>query len=327
MKKITDGIYTFTLKLPFPATPELSLYYLDDDVPALIDTGLGDNDSMARIASELGEIHRAAHDLRLIINTHEHIEHFGGNRKVKEASGAIAAASEAAAPYIEHFQEFILKLRERYVESNSFDMLRPILDFNLSIDESVIEKKVRDGDSINLGSRSLRVIETPGHAHGHICLYDAGKKILFTGDHIISTGSTFVGYGWRELAQRNIVDIFMPGGDTPDNLTLYLDSLKKLQSLDIGLILPAHGIPITDPGSKIEEEIRRKLDREKKFLEVLDRRKELALDDLIREAYEMEEVSFLLRGAALGYLERLYAGGKIEAMVRGEVLYLKIRKN
>lgn len=55
MKRVLDNIYVFTLNLPFPATPELSVYYLDEGEPAVIDTGLGDQRSMRIFSSELRE--------------------------------------------------------------------------------------------------------------------------------------------------------------------------------------------------------------------------------------------------------------------------------
>ncbi len=327
MKKIADGIYAITVKLPFPATPELSVYFLDGATPALVDTGLGDDASIETMDSALAGVGRGLKGVSVIVNTHEHIEHFGGNRRIKDISAATAVAAESAAPYIEHFHDFIAGLREKQERSpsKSLDVLKPFINFNLTIDESGIERKVCEGDVIDLGAARLEVIETPGHAQGHICLYDAGRKYLYTGDHVISTGSTFVGYGWRELAQRSITGIFEERRPGTDNISLYLDSLRKLQSLDVELMLPAHGVPITDPGRKLEEEIRRKHARERRFLESLERRGELSLDEIVKDAYEVEDTNLLLLGASLGYLERLSNGGLIEARAGADTLHFRLR--
>lgn len=331
MKKIFENIYVFTIDLPFPATPELSVYYLEGEEPALIDTGLGDPRSMNVISSELNEIGRSLGDVSVIINTHEHIEHFGGNQKIKNASDAYTIASSRAAPIIENYHQHILNIKKNLLvsdfEPKIKDLINSYMDFNLLIDESKVEKRVRDGEVIKLGNFNLRVIECLGHALGHICLYDEDRKILYTGDHVIATGTTFVGYGWRDLATKKIVEILDIRDDKRDNISLYLESLERLQSLDLKLILSAHGPPITDPYKKLREDIERKLNRERVFLEVLEKRKEIVLEDLIVEAYEVDESNYLLQGAALGYLERLVKLGKITANQKGNKLYFKIKSS
>ncbi|MHA1209303.1 MAG: MBL fold metallo-hydrolase [Candidatus Freyarchaeota archaeon] len=328
MKRVLGNIYVFTLSLPFPATPELSVYYLDEGEPAVIDTGLGDQRSMRIFSSELREIGRDLRDVEVIINSHEHVEHFGGNRKIKEASGACVVASHKAAPAIENYHQHILSLKKNLshldFEPEMKQMINRYLDFNLLIDESKVEKRVRDGDTISLDGFGLRVVETPGHARGHICLYDEDRKILFSGDHVIGTGTTFVGYGWRELLTMSMTTILDSEADEPDNISLYIESLEKLQSLDLELILPAHGPPITEPHKKLREDTQRKLSREQAFLRVLEKRREMTLEDLTVEAYDADRTNYLLQGAALGYLKRLIKQGKVAASLKGNKLYVRI---
>jgi glyoxylase-like metal-dependent hydrolase (beta-lactamase superfamily II) len=317
----------FALDLPFPATPTLSVYFLGGGEPAIIDTGLGDPKSMSVISQELNEISRGLGDVSVIINTHEHVEHFGGNQKIKNASEAYVIASSKAAPTIESYHQYILSIKDN-LQNSEFDsqireMINSYMDFNLLIDESKVEKIVEEGDVIDLGDFNLRVIETPGHAYGHICLYDEDRKVLFSGDHVIGTGTTFVGYGWRELATRKIFEILDSSNDEPDNMSLYLESLEKLQSLDLKLILSAHGPPITEPYKKLREDIERKVSREQNFLEVLKKRKEITIEDLTAEAYNADKGNYFLQGAALGYIERLVKLGKITIDLKGNKIILK----
>jgi glyoxylase-like metal-dependent hydrolase (beta-lactamase superfamily II) len=87
-----------------------------------------------------------------------------------------------------------------------------------------------DGESIAIGAVEWRVYETNGHAEGHQCLFDAGRRILISGDQVLPTISSNVSYSPR-------------GGD--DNpLKSYLDSLVRLSELDRRtLVLPSHGRP------------------------------------------------------------------------------------
>ncbi len=83
---------------------------------------------------------------------------------------------------------------------------------------------VKEGDMIQIGDYSFRCIETPGHSPGHMCLYEANKKILVAGDHIlfdITPNITF----WLEME---------------NSLKEYLASLEKVYTLDVNLMLPGH---------------------------------------------------------------------------------------
>ncbi len=331
MKRILDDIYMFTLDLPFPVTPELSVYYLEGEEPTLIDTGLGDLRSMNVISSELNERGRSLSDISVIINTHEHVEHFGGDQKIKNASGAYVIASSKAAPIIEHYHQHILDIKNSLLDSE-FEpefkkMISRYMDFNLLIDECKVEQEVVEKDIINLGTFSLHVIESPGHAYGHICLYDEDRKILFSGDHVIGTGTTFVGYGWRELTTTKIAQILDVSKNEPDNMSLYLKSLEQLQNLDLKFILPAHGPPITEPYKKLREDIERKKNRERIFLEILEKSNGITLEDLTAESYNVDKSNFMLQGATLGYMERLIKLGKITAKLKGNKLYFKMKSS
>ncbi|MEM2984093.1 MAG: MBL fold metallo-hydrolase [Candidatus Jordarchaeaceae archaeon] len=328
MKEIFKDIYVFTLKLPFPATPELNVYFLEGEEPAIIDTGLGDPWSMNVIASELGEIGRSLKDVSIIINTHEHVEHFGGNQKIKNASEAIAIASHKAAAIIENYHQHILSIKNnlRYseFEPKIREMIDRYMDFNLLIDESKIERRVEENETIRLENFNLRVIESPGHANGHICLYDEDRKILFSGDHVIGTGTTFVGYGWRELGTLKISEILGADNKTPDNISIYLESLERLQKLDLKVILPAHGPLINEPYKKLKEDIERKLKREQIFLDILEKRKCVTLEDLTAESYNVDKSNYMLQGATLGYMQRLIRQGKVTAQIKDNKVLFEI---
>jgi glyoxylase-like metal-dependent hydrolase (beta-lactamase superfamily II) len=95
----------------------------------------------------------------------------------------------------------------------------------------------------------FEVIATPGHAADHVCfLLD---RVCFTGDLILGQGSSIV----------------PPDGGS---LSAYMDSLRKLQALDLDLLCPGHGPEVTDPRAKIAEYIEHREMRERKLVEALD---------------------------------------------------------
>ncbi len=93
-------------------------------------------------------------------------------------------------------------------------------------------------------------IYTPGHASDHLCYYLPEEKALFTGDVVLG-GSTTV----------------IPSDD--GDLLDYMASLRRLQSLELRRIYPAHGPVIDDPQARIAEYIEHRHQRERQILDVL----------------------------------------------------------
>jgi glyoxylase-like metal-dependent hydrolase (beta-lactamase superfamily II) len=135
------------------------------------------------------------------------------------------------------------------------------------------------------------VVPTPGHAENHVCFVLG--RICFTGDLILGEGSTFV----------------PPDGGS---LRAYLDSLHRIQGLDLELLCPGHGPYVTDPAAKISEYIDHRLDRERKLVAALDagersraRLLDAAWDDVPQE---LRPAAALVMQA---HLEKLDAEGRL----------------
>jgi ribonuclease/clavin/mitogillin len=109
---------------------------------------------------------------------------------------------------------------------------------------------LRDGEVVQGQEATLVPVHTPGHASDHLCYYLVEEKALFTGDVVLG-GSTTV----------------IPSGD--GDLLDYMSSLRRLQSLEIRRIYPAHGPVIEDGPGRIAEYIEHRLLRERQILEVL----------------------------------------------------------
>ena len=115
----------------------------------------------------------------------------------------------------------------------------------------IADGEVADGATFPAGNDTLRALHTPGHRFDHLCFFLEGQRTLFAGDLVAGVGT---------------VVIIPPEGD----MQHYLDTLRRLQSLDIAEIVPAHGPIITDPQAKIAEYIAHRLDREQQVLQALE---------------------------------------------------------
>jgi ribonuclease/clavin/mitogillin len=113
-----------------------------------------------------------------------------------------------------------------------------------------VARRLVDGDEIVLDGavpQRWRVLETPGHAWGHLCLWEASERTLVVGDMVASRGTIIVAPG---------------DGD----MRLYIEQLRRLLGQGARLVLPAHGEPIDDPTELFERYIAHRLVREAQVL-------------------------------------------------------------
>lgn len=136
----------------------------------LIDTGpVGGQQAIVAGLADLG---RSAKDIDLVINTHEHPDHIGGNTFFQEAAQPDFACHSAAVRWIETLD---IQFKER-----------PIYKFySLAGQPVAIQKKLEDGQEIDLGGGiTLKVIFTPGHSPGSISLFCPQDGSLIVADAI-----------------------------------------------------------------------------------------------------------------------------------------------
>lgn len=108
-----------------------------------------------------------------------------------------------------------------------------------------VGRLLRDGERIALGEFALDVVFTPGHAPGHLCFVEPKSGTAIVGDMVAGVGTILVEPGEGDMS-------------------LYLDSLRKLRSVGARKMLPAHGGVIADPAAWIDHYVAHRLAREAK---------------------------------------------------------------
>ncbi len=182
-----------------------NIYLVGEDA---IDAGTGFN--FTRLYTLLQIAKKEPESIRNVVNTHCHFDHTGGNGYFLEAK---VAAHEIDSSVIE-----------------TGDMEKSVADyFNGNPKPKTVTRKLKEGDVLPMGTMELKVIHTPGHTPGSICLYDEKSGTLFSGDTVFADG-----FGRYDL----------PGGDKASLKA----SLEKLSKLKINRLFPGHGQPVLSNG-------------------------------------------------------------------------------
>ena len=180
--------------------------------PVLIDTAyIADFDETARLISSLGV---ELGDISLIINTHCHCDHIGGNNIIQQKSGCDIALHKIGKHFIDTQDDWSTWSRYYNQEADFFDC--------------TIE--LNDGDLISVGPHEFKVIHTPGHAADGIVLYNKKSKILISSDLL-----------WEK--DTAVMTIRVEGSAALFNM---MASLEKIASLDVTVVYPGHGKPFTN---------------------------------------------------------------------------------
>jgi glyoxylase-like metal-dependent hydrolase (beta-lactamase superfamily II) len=135
----------------------------------------------------LEKIGRSPADIDLVINTHIHGDHIGGNARLQRDSRAKFAAHKLGHERLANPYFYLNKIRSR------FSPLVPFQEITSGLTPQEIDMDLEHGQEIDLGDSKLRVLHTPGHAAEGICLHDSASGMLFTGDALQGRGTMSTG--------------------------------------------------------------------------------------------------------------------------------------
>lgn len=150
------------------------------------------------------------------------------------------------------------------------------------------DRLLRDNDRLGFGRDEIRVLYTPGHSDDHLCFHVS--DVLFTGDHVMG-GSTVV----------------------VEDMTDYLTSLRRLQSIDISIIYPGHGELIEDPDRVLAQYVEHRLAREAEIIEALSSGAG-TVGEIVEMVYAQVDVALhpLAAMSVDAHLRKLSAEGRVE---------------
>ena len=207
--------------------------------------------------------------IRTIVVTHGHSDHFSGALELAEMTGAELAASWM---------------------------------FGKTDSPDAFGRRIAEGDHLDVENLSLEVLETPGHASDHLCLWLPEERSLFSGDLILGEGTTVI--------------------SPPDgNLIDYMRSLEKVAALKPDRIYPGHFEPRDDAQQWIAWYISHRKERELQIINAL-RESPATVEALVSRVYAgyNQKLLPIAERSVAAHLEKLVAEDRVE--LEGESYYL-----
>jgi glyoxylase-like metal-dependent hydrolase (beta-lactamase superfamily II) len=247
-ERVLAGVYRLRLPLPWPGVPHGNAWAVaSGDGIVLFDTGIHGPGSLAHLERALEMCGLRLEDVRLLVCTHAHSDHYGQAATIIERSGAelwMHPNFEHARRWAEDPDGAILRrleiARQSGVPEEPLRRYAAERENHESGIAAIVEPDRpllggRDGIVVDTDLGSWTVHETPGHAPSHVCLFQPDHRLLISGDHLLGRISLYFDYGY-----------------SPDPVGEFVRSLDVVQTLNARLCLPGHGRTFTDVRAHID---------------------------------------------------------------------------
>ncbi|MGD1995052.1 MAG: MBL fold metallo-hydrolase, partial [Anaerolineae bacterium] len=167
---------------------------------------------------------------------------------------------------------------------------------------------LEDGESVVLGGEAWRVLHTPGHTGGLICLHQPRRQVLLSSDHLL-----------RDVSSNPIVEPPVEDGEPrPRRLVDYVEQLQRVAELAVDRALPGHGAPILDVPELVSRRLAFHAERAERILDILARRE--------RTVYQVTQIlfphldpinRFLAVSEVIGHLDWLEERDQVTSRMKG----------
>jgi glyoxylase-like metal-dependent hydrolase (beta-lactamase superfamily II) len=309
-------LHTFSIPTPFPVGP-VNVYLAEGEPLTLVDAGPRYDPARESLERALAGCGYRVADLQRIIITHAHADHCGMAAELARASGAEVLAHAASLPWLE--KQASARRLAFYAEVMHWSgvPVKALVDLSRMrrgverYDEPVVpDGTLADGDVLPLGGEDWRVLHTPGHAGGLICLYQPQRRVIISSDHLL-----------RDISSNPVVEPPAPGEtERPRRLVEYMAQLRRVAELDVALALPGHGPPITDHRALIRERLAFHEQRGRHMLDVVGDDALTAHEIASLLFPDLDPVNYFLAiSEVVGHLQWLEVEGRVTHIEQGGV--------
>lgn len=249
VERVRPGLWSVPVPLPNNPLRYVLVYMLElRDGLAVIDTGWSTEEAWTALVAGMGTAGYSPQDVRAILVTHIHPDHYGLAGRLREASGAWIALHPADAALIParyglDIDALLANMSALLVDAGVPEEMRAELTgASMGVREFVAAAEpdvlLEDRTTVPLAGWDLVTLHTPGHSPGHVCFHDRTRRLLFSGDHVLPRISPSVAVHVQQ----------------PDNpLADFLDALGGVRDLDTDEVLPAHEWRFRGLAARVDE--------------------------------------------------------------------------
>jgi glyoxylase-like metal-dependent hydrolase (beta-lactamase superfamily II) len=244
-ERVRPGVYRLRLPLPWPGVPHCNAWAVRaGDGFVLFDTGMNAPDSLANLERALEMCGLQLEQTRLIVCTHAHSDHCGQAPVIARRTGAdiwMHPSHELLDEMVENpeavFARRLEVARQSGVPAEPLQRYAEERKPQQSGFAGLIEpaRELVDGVTVATDLGEWVAYETPGHSPSHVCLFQAERRLLISGDHLLGR-----------------ISLYFEFGHSPDPVGEFLTSLDVVQRLGARLCLPGHGRTFADVHAHIE---------------------------------------------------------------------------
>ncbi len=269
-----------------------SIYVIEDEKLAVVDTGT--SHSAERILKALRAADISPGDVDYLLISHIHLDHAGGaGYLMQELPNARVVVHHLGARHLADPSRLVASAKEALKDAFAhYGEMAPIReDRIMAVDE---------GDAVDLGGRTLRVLHTPGHAPHELCLRDEKSGAVFTGD---AAGLYF--------PEDDVLEPITPMPSF--HLEEVIASLERVMTYAPRAFLFAHYGPLERP----EERIAELIENHRRWGDFVEAR----MDAMTPEAIAQE--LYAAEGAHIRRYTEAFLVDKIATSVRGYIHYFR----
>ena len=329
--EVGPGVLRMQLHIEMPGLAHINTYViLDGDGCAIVDPGLPGKPSWNSLVARLKAADIAPKRIHTIFITHSHPDHFGNAMRLAEFAGGAEIVTHRAFRHM--FAE-----NHQCVAVDCDDPLHAHPDTgqeDLPLGEGIGRKmpwapgewdpraehpeirkhqtlelaekgwplpvptrRVRNGDTIELGRRTWQAVHTPGHTLDHLCLYDREGGVFISGDHVLPTITPHV-----------------PGiGGGIDALGNFFGSLDQVGALpEVQVVLPAHGHPFGDLAGRVADIKEHHRERTVRLFDVAQAEGPVTVTEYSHHLFRKERWGAMAESETYAHLEHLRLVGRAE---------------
>src|SRR3954453_4304441 len=232
-ERVLPGVWRLRLPPPFPGVPHCNAWAVaSGHGVVLFDCGMHEPGSLAHLELAMRQVNLRLEHVRLLVITHAHIDHFGQAATIVARSGCEVGMH----PNHEHATraardpEAVLQQRIEIARSAGVPA-EPLEEWSTARREGPsgfagpVEptRPLLPGVEVRSDLGAWLVIETPGHAPSHVCLFQPERRLLISGDHLLGRISLYYDYGY-----------------SPDPVGEFLSSLDAVAAFGARLRRPGH---------------------------------------------------------------------------------------